>query len=142
MRQRAAIVLIEDGRIALIKRVRSGRTYYVFPGGGVEKDETPVEAARSEAMEELGLEVDIGTCCYETSDGECSHYYLASITGGVFGSGTGDEFNHASNERGSYVPVWMPIHRIAGIRLFPEALKDKISSLIEQPHYHKVTEYP
>jgi len=42
---RAAVVILEDGRIALIERARDGRTYFVFPGSGVETGESPEEAA-------------------------------------------------------------------------------------------------
>ena len=31
---RAAVVIVEDGRVALIERVREGHTYFKFPGGG------------------------------------------------------------------------------------------------------------
>jgi len=56
---RARIVLVDHGKLALIKRVRDGRTYYLFPGGGVEEGETPQDAARREAFEELGVEVEL-----------------------------------------------------------------------------------
>jgi len=54
------VVIVQAGRVALIKRVRAGRTYYLFPGGGVEEGETPEQAAIREAHEELGVEVELG----------------------------------------------------------------------------------
>ena len=57
---RARIVLIEHGRVALIRRDRDGQTDFFFPGGGVEAGETPEEAARREAVEKLGVEVELG----------------------------------------------------------------------------------
>jgi len=56
---RAAVVIVENGRVALIERVRDGRTYFVFPGGGVEVGETPENAAVREAEEELGVNVKL-----------------------------------------------------------------------------------
>ena len=53
MRTRAGVVLIEDGKVALIERHRAGLDYFVFPGGGVDDGETPEQAAVREAMEEL-----------------------------------------------------------------------------------------
>ena len=38
---RARIVLVEHGKVALIRRVRDGHTYYLFPGGGVEDGRKP-----------------------------------------------------------------------------------------------------
>ena len=56
---RARIVLIQDGAVALIERQRAGRTYYAFPGGGVDLGETPEDAVVREAREELGLTVRV-----------------------------------------------------------------------------------
>jgi 8-oxo-dGTP diphosphatase len=60
----ARLVLLEDGRVLLARhRHADGRDFWCFPGGGVEAGETPVAAARREAREELGLEVEpLGVC--------------------------------------------------------------------------------
>ena len=50
---RSAIILLEDQRLALIRREHAGRVYYLLPGGGVEAGETLAEAAVREAEEEL-----------------------------------------------------------------------------------------
>jgi 8-oxo-dGTP pyrophosphatase MutT (NUDIX family) len=59
MRDRGSVVIIEDGKVALIERMKNGNHYYVFPGGGVEKGETPEQTAIREAFEELGVTVKI-----------------------------------------------------------------------------------
>lgn len=38
MRDRASVVIIENQKVALIKRINAGAVYYVFPGGGIEKE--------------------------------------------------------------------------------------------------------
>ena len=38
MRDRGSVVIIENGKVALIKRSRARAVYYVFPGGGIEKE--------------------------------------------------------------------------------------------------------
>jgi 8-oxo-dGTP diphosphatase len=57
---RAAVVIVENGRVALIERVRDRHTYFKFPGGRVEDGESPQQAAVREAHEELGVSVELG----------------------------------------------------------------------------------
>ena len=50
--------IIRDGKIALIKKARGGYTGLLdIPGGGIEHNETPVEALKRELMEEAGVTV-------------------------------------------------------------------------------------
>ena len=50
--------IIQDDQIALIKKARGGYTGLLdIPGGGVEHDETPVEALKRELLEEAGVTV-------------------------------------------------------------------------------------
>ncbi len=37
--------------VGLIKRIRNGSVYYVFPGGGIEEGENPETGAKREAFE-------------------------------------------------------------------------------------------
>ena len=37
IRNRGAAIIVQEGKIALIKRIREEETYYVFPGGGLRK---------------------------------------------------------------------------------------------------------
>ena len=92
MRVRAGIVLIRDGKVALIERHRAGMDYYVFPGGGMDDGETPEQAAVREAMEELGIEVAIQQKIAEIQLGQKSRqvYFLVEQTGGEFGTGVGE----------------------------------------------------
>ncbi|WP_232362060.1 NUDIX domain-containing protein, partial [Bacillus thuringiensis] len=59
IRNRGAAIIVQEGKIALIKRIREEETYYVFPGGGVEEGETPEEATKREVYEELGLHIKV-----------------------------------------------------------------------------------
>ncbi len=56
-RNRGAAIIVQEGKIALIKRIREDETYYVFPGGGIEEGETPEEATKREIFEELGVHI-------------------------------------------------------------------------------------
>jgi 8-oxo-dGTP pyrophosphatase MutT (NUDIX family) len=114
MRVRAGIVLIQNGKVALIERHRAGLDYYVFPGGGVDEGETPEHAAIRESMEELGIDISIKQKIAEIQLGHKSRqiYFLVEQTGGQFGTGVGEEYTDADPDdpdEGVYIPVWMPI---------------------------------
>jgi mutator protein MutT len=118
MRIRAGIVLIQNGRVALMERYRAGVHYYSFPGGGVDEGESPEQAAVREALEELGIEVAITQLVADVQLGYKSRqfYFLVEQTGGEFGTGTGEEFessNLGNPQKGRYIPIWMPIDEIA-----------------------------
>jgi 8-oxo-dGTP pyrophosphatase MutT (NUDIX family) len=118
MRIRAGIVLIKDNKVALIERYRAGSHYYSFPGGGVDEDESPEQAAIREAMEELGIEVAIKQKVADVHLGYKSQqfYFLVEQISGEFGTGTGKEFevsNLDNPKKGMYIPIWMPIEELS-----------------------------
>lgn len=52
-------IIIQDDKIALIKKARGGyKGKLDLPGGGIEHNEKPDETLRREIMEEVGIEVD------------------------------------------------------------------------------------
>lgn len=117
MRIRAGIVLIKEDKVALIERYRAGFHYYLFPGGGLDDDETVEKAAIRETVEELGIEVVIKQKVAEVQLGQRSRqiYFLVEQTGGEFGTGTGEEFvesNRDNPQKGIYIPMWMPIEEL------------------------------
>ncbi|HET7579448.1 MAG TPA: NUDIX domain-containing protein [Bacillales bacterium] len=120
MRNRGAAIILDSGKIALIKRVREGQTYYVFPGGGIEDGETPGQAAIREVFEELGVTVKLkeSPLISEREDGSTESYYFADIISGSFGSGKGEEFE-LSGGRGTYTPVWVCLGELSSIDVRP-----------------------
>ena len=53
VRNSARSIIIRDGRVAMVHSLKYD--YYKFPGGGIEGDESPVEALIRETREEAGL---------------------------------------------------------------------------------------
>ncbi len=108
---RGAVVVLDGERVALIERRVPERDtpYYLFPGGQVEAGETPEGAARREALEELGLQVRIERLLAVSAFlGAAHRYYLATVEGGVFGSGQGEELAAAADHpRGTHTPIWL-----------------------------------
>jgi len=118
---RAGVVLFSADGIAVIERVRDGMTYYVLPGGQVEPGETPAEAARREAFEELGVHVRIrGAVAVVNFRDSNQHYFLAEAIGGEFGTGDGPEMRSTvDSEAGSYRAMWLPPHRYGELKPKP-----------------------
>lgn len=89
-------VMIQDGQIGVVKTAKYDS--YFLIGGGINQDESPVEALHREAKEETGSEIKIGEKIgeaveyfYSKSEGkyiakEC-HFYRVSITGKIAETG-------------------------------------------------------
>ncbi len=127
MRIRAGIILIEDGKLALIERNRQGRHYFSFPGGGVDEGETPEQAAVREAEEELGIVVEIRQKAAEVFfNGNIQYYFLAERISGEFGTGTGEEYGEYDPQHGTYLPLWMPLSEILLQNVLPRELAELV----------------
>ena len=128
MRKRAGIILIQEGKLALMERHRQGRHYFAFPGGGVDEGETDEQAAIREAMEELGIEVGIAqkaaTILREGRRDQV--YFLVKCLGGEYGTGTGEEFDEVDEENGTYNPVWMPLGELLEKNVVPRGLAELV----------------
>lgn len=133
LRRRAGVVLVEEGRLALIERHRDGRTYYVLPGGGVEAGESIADAAKREVVEEVNLDVEVGAPVahvFLRNNGSTSvqHYLAGRVVRGHLGPGTGPEYSAAGSGRGTYRPVWVPLSDIAELDVRPRAVADAVIS--------------
>ncbi len=122
MRNRSGTIIVEAGRIAVIKRTKGGKVYYVFPGGGIEQSETPEEAAIRETYEELGVSIEIDRLLHVLPYSGTQYYFLATIKGGNFGTGEGEEYLHASTEKGTYEPMWLPLKDLPLYNVRPKEL--------------------
>ncbi|CUB54198.1 RNA pyrophosphohydrolase [Bacillus subtilis] len=124
IRNRGVAIIVQEGKIALIKRIRGGETYYVFPGGGIEEGETSEEATKREAYEELGVHIKVGNLIAKLEFKGTEYYFNAHIIGGVFGSGKAEEFELKG--RGSYIPLWLPIHELEKVNIKPYEVVESI----------------
>ncbi|MDX1701575.1 MAG: NUDIX domain-containing protein [Melioribacteraceae bacterium] len=123
MRIRSGAIIEIDGKIALIKRVRSNHEYFVFPGGGVEEGESLEAAAIREIKEELGIVIEIEKLLTTISfNNSMQYYFQAKYKTGVFGTGDGEEFKHTDTERGSYTPVLMEKKNFKSYDIRPKEL--------------------
>lgn len=120
MRTRGSAIIIQHDKVAVIKRVRNGDVYYVFPGGGVEQGETPEEATIREAYEELGVVISVIAPFIEVAYNGRQVYFLAQILKGEFGTGEGEEFQNSGNGRGTYEPMWVDLELLSTLNIKPQ----------------------
>lgn len=132
MRSRGSAILIDNNKVAVIKRVRDDDVYYVFPGGGIEEGETPEGATIREAYEELGVTITITEKFAEFEYGGKQYYFLAQILDGEFGSGEGEEFHGAENTRGTYEPIWIDFKKLLSINIKPEEVAKQVVTYIRE----------
>jgi ADP-ribose pyrophosphatase YjhB (NUDIX family) len=124
------VVLIENNKIGLIKRIWEGTVYYVFPGGGIEEGETPEVAAKREALEEVRVEVEIHECLAKVKFNGIQYFFLAEIIRGTFGAGQGEEYTDEQRNRGTYLPIWFEIEDLNSINIKPKEVAIKIQNLL------------
>ncbi|MEN1934050.1 NUDIX domain-containing protein [Paenibacillus sp. 102] len=123
-RNRGVAIIIQDNKIVLIKRTQNNEVYFVFPGGGIEENETPEEATIREAYEELGVQVEIQKLVTKYEYKGTQYFYEARIIGGVFGTGKGEEFT--KGDRGRYILVWIPIKGLFNLNIKPYEVAEMI----------------
>ncbi|MGR3764680.1 NUDIX hydrolase [Rossellomorea sp. NS-SX7] len=123
MRNRAGILILENNKIAVIKRKKGGRQYYVIPGGGLEEGESFEEAAKREAQEELGIEVGELTLALEFEQNGSQKYFIAGKYSGKVGRGTGEEYRSGE---GTYIPRWIDLNELYDKALYPEEVKSML----------------
>jgi 8-oxo-dGTP diphosphatase len=127
-KERAGVVIVRGGRIALIERHRAGQHYYAVPGGGIEKGETVAEAAQREAEEELGVAVKLGrlrvSINHHEEDGsfQQQYYFDATVDTDAIAV-VGPELNNHPR-KGTYEAVWLPLDEVPNVRVLPAAVAE------------------
>lgn len=111
-------VIVEDGRLLLIRRGRGAyRDYWAVPGGRQRRGETMREAVIREVREETGLTVEVGSVVWagdimDDAQPPAYHYtvvdFSATPTGGRLGAG-----DDAAEVR------WVPLGEVRLLRLTP-----------------------
>lgn len=107
-RLRAGVIVLDAGRLLIIRRRRDGGAYLTLPGGGVEAGESADAAAARECREETGLTVAChGEVLRIHRPSATERYFAGRVTGGVLGRGEGPEFTNPQAYAGSHEPLWL-----------------------------------
>lgn len=132
MIQKSRVLIIKDGRILFIRRLKNGKEYYVLPGGAIEDGETSEQAAIREAKEETNLDIELGQLLWDISediDGEARRVYVFSVnnfSGEIKMIGPELERQNGDNQ---YLHQWLSAAEIGSVLIYPEPLKEKIMQL-------------
>jgi len=125
-RIRSAGITIKDGKILLMYRRKNGNEYYVFPGGGVEENESEEDAAVREVKEETTVDVKVEKLLYESEEefGK-NFFYLCPWVSGEPKEGDGPEFKEMTPQN-FYKPLWVPMEEIENLTLYPLPIRDRL----------------
>jgi len=130
MPQRAVGVIIKENKILLMRRMKNGQEYYVFPGGGVKEGESTETAIIREIREELSLDAKIDKLLFEIENqGRQEYYYLIKEFSGQPQLG-GEEKQRMSADN-QYYPVWIEFDKLKSLdNLYPELAREKIVEIL------------
>lgn len=122
---RVRAVIIKQGFVLLIKRTKKSSNYWVFPGGGVESNETNELALTRECKEELGVDIKLQKLFFKLKSskpeikGQVEFFYICKIIGGVLGNVNGPEYQKNSGYEGKHEIGWVDIKNLTKIGLKP-----------------------
>ena len=130
--ERVRAIIIDQGKILLINRIKGNDSYWVIPGGAIESDESHEQAVKRECLEELGVRIEVQKLFLQRFgdkqeiEGQQEFFYLCNIIDGRIGTGQGPEFQAGTQYKGEYRIKWVNLKDLPEINLKPEEVKNKI----------------
>lgn len=114
-------IIIRDNHILLMKRGIENRTYYVFPGGKLEENETPAQCCERELAEEFGIKVKAKKMIYLTHDAKSTQGFFVCdwISGKIHKTDAVEYTGQDSEHFGTYDPTAVPLSQIPDINVVP-----------------------
>ncbi len=126
-RNRSAGIVIKGNKVLVIHRINKSDEYYVFPGGGVEKGETPEQATVREISEETSIAVIPRKFVYHITwdTGEENFFYLCEyVSGKAQLRSDSEELEQMKDGEQVYEPMWIDIDTLSDLKLYQLEVRD------------------
>lgn len=119
---RAVAVIVRNAQVLLIHRKKSGREYYVLPGGHVEAGEDLETACLREVWEETGLTITLREKLTTIeNNGRTEHYFFGFSLEGEPKLGSPERERHSLDDQ--YELKWVGVNRLKDIELLPVQMR-------------------
>ena len=116
-RIRVAVCLTVRERLLLVAHRKAGHSYWLLPGGGVERGETLVDAAHRELLEEAGVDAEIGRLLIVCEAIEPGGRHLLNL---VFAArATGVEQHSEARDTAIHEVRWVTAQQLQGLEIHP-----------------------
>ncbi|HHW56268.1 MAG TPA: NUDIX domain-containing protein [Clostridia bacterium] len=123
----ARVVIVEDGKVLLVKHQQGDKIAWVFPGGRVEENESVAAAAIRECKEETGYDVELhGVCYIQEYDIFYVTYFYSSIIGGKLALGRDPELPEGKQILKEV--KWVPFKELTNYPVYPQKLVQLIQN--------------
>lgn len=132
MRKRVAAVIVKDNKILLMRRIKDGRKYFVFPGGGVKKGENFESAIKREIKEEFDLDIEIETFLFRTENKNRVELYFL-VNNFIGEPSISGEERQRIDENNQYFLAWKKLNQIKNLpNLFPKEVREKVGESVKE----------
>ncbi|WP_029424974.1 NUDIX domain-containing protein [Alkalibacillus haloalkaliphilus] len=138
IRVRAGAIIIEGGSILLVEFNNEEGVHYNFPAGGVEPNESVIEAVKREVMEEAAVDVEVGSLAftYEYAPHLCDYRFGELHQVGMFFNCSikeGSKPRLPTNPEPNQSDVkWVPLSDLYKIKLYPN-MKQQLLNYVKHP---------
>jgi 8-oxo-dGTP pyrophosphatase MutT (NUDIX family)/predicted kinase len=128
-RPRAVAVVVQHGRVLVVRRRARGRQYTVLPGGGLEPGESSEQAVLRELFEETTLTARVQRQLWRAwhRDREATYFLMTDVRGVPTLSGEEARLHGPAN---SYELTWVGPDGVAASDLQPTEIRELVTCLL------------